>query len=670
MLIAGIVLGLVMGLLAGGSFANLASIRLRWVGVLFLAVLLRFATESALSAGVPLVEALRMPFLATSFGLLVAGLWVNRTFPGMSLAFVGILANAVVILVNGGHMPIWEPSLELAGFTRADVASAIHVVIPAADFTQLLTRLGLFGDVIPIGLPVIRNVASVGDLFLTAGLAFFLFAGVVRTPQELDETDLELIQERLDGVAAMGRHGTGLSPSLSGAVALARPLVLGASGAGMSSPTAARLPLPTPRIIERVRRHPYVRLALNGSFSALWAGQLISLFGDRMHQVALAAVVFLATRSPLATGLVFMVATLPNLLFSPIAGTFVDRWEHKEVLVVSDLLRAAVVLLMPVAVAIDVVLVYPLVFLVTTISIFFRPARVAILPRVVEDDELLTANSALWVAETIADVVAYPLAAVFVASLGNALPLAFWIDAATYLGSAALLGTIVVAPRRRRAAVAEATGDAPATSARSAFGAEMRVGWRFLRGEKTLLANTLQATVAQFATGILIGQALIYAEASLDREFGFDYKAIYGFLETGIGVGNLVGGFVIGLLGARFAKGRMIILGYSVLGLSMMLLGLTSNLAIALGLAFGIGVANMVYVIPSQTLFQERTPGDLIGRVVGFRFALVFGAMTLAMGVGGLLSVLFPVTAVIATFGLVTLLAGLAGLLVPAIRDA
>ena len=44
----------------------------------------------------------------------------------------------------------------------------------------------------------------------------------------------------------------------------------------------------------------------------------------------------------------------------------------------------------------------------------------------------------------------------------------------------------------------------------------------------------------------------------------------------------------------------------------------------------------MVFVIPSQTLFQQRTPPDLMGRVVGFRFALVFGSMTLAMGVGGL----------------------------------
>jgi hypothetical protein len=100
------------------------------------------------------------------------------------------------------------------------------------------------------------------------------------------------------------------------------------------------------------------------------------------------------------------------------------------------------------------------------------------------------------------------------------------------------------------------------------------------------------------------------------------------------------------------------------------LLALTGNLGFALGLLFGSGIANMVYVIPSQTLFQERTPPNLIGRVVGFRFSLVFGSMSLAMAVSGLLGAVFGVAPVIGFFGLVTLGAGLAGLLVPAVRDA
>jgi hypothetical protein len=99
-------------------------------------------------------------------------------------------------------------------------------------------------------------------------------------------------------------------------------------------------------------------------------------------------------------------------------------------------------------------------------------------------------------------------------------------------------------------------------------------------------------------------------------------------------------------------------------------LALTDNLAAAFGLMLGSGVANMIYIIPSQTLFQERTPTDLIGRVVGFRYALVFGSMTIAMGVGGVLGSIFGVAPILGVFGLITAATGLAGLLVPAVRDA
>jgi len=135
-------------------------------------------------------------------------------------------------------------------------------------------------------------------------------------------------------------------------------------------------------------------------------------------------------------------------------------------------------------------------------------------------------------------------------------------------------------------------------------------------------------------------------------------------------VGNLIGGFVIGLIGARIAKGRTIILGYVLEGLCVFLLAFATELPAAVGLMFGVGVANMVFVIPSQTLFQQRTPNDLLGRVVSFRFALVSGAMTLAMGAGGLFADIVPVQAVLGAVGLLTIGAGLAGFLSPELRDA
>ena len=698
MLISGIVLGLVLGLLAGGTLGNLGSIRLRRSWLLACAVVIRFGTEALLNANVGPAEALRLPLLAAAFGLLLVALWTNRSYPGLSLAFVGVLFNATVMVVNGGYMPIWEPSLLAAGFRLGDVSTTTHTLLPPGLDASFLLHLGPFADVIPIPLPFIQNVASVGDAFLTAGLAFFLFAGVVRIPQELTEEQLEAIRQRLAGLTGRGARTqvpyetggvleTGLTPGFAESAALDRPLVLGGAGQRLASPAlgsfttesrttdgssmqAAAAPtvaLPIPRLapeaVERVRQHPYVRLALNGSFSALWAGQLISLFGDRLHQLALVAVVLISTGSPLATGLVFVAATLPNLLLSPIAGTFVDRWNHKEVLIVSDILRAAIVLLLPLVAIMNVLLVYPMVFAVTTISIFFRPARVAILPQIVPERDLLTANSALWVGETIADVIGYPLAGIFVVTLGAAVPLAFWVDSATYLASATLLTTIIVR------AIPPEREDAQDDPVKLGFVGELKAGWTFLRSEATLLANTLQAAVGQFTIGITIALVPIYAlKVYGGGEIG--WQAVYGFLETGIGIGNLLGGFVIGLIGARFGKGRMVIAGYAVWGLMVTLMALTNHVGLAIGFSFGQGVANMVFVIPSQTLFQERTPPSLMGRVVGLRFALVFGSMTIAMALGAALAEFVGVTTVIAFFGIVTMLAGLAGLFVPAIRDA
>ena len=708
MLIGGIALGLILGLLAGGSLLNLGALRLRRLGLLAIALALRVATELLLNAHVPFADALRVPLFATSFGLLLAALWVNRRFPGMSLAFVGILSNAIVILVNGGYMPIWEPALVAAGMTPADVTSAIHYVLPPPLDANFLLHLGPLADVIPIPFPFVENVASIGDIFLTAGLAFFLFAGVVRVSDELDDEDVAIITARLYAAAGPSRPPrpgdpgveTGLSPALTATVALERPLVLGSAPPGLASPsletfepddrvpqtrtlaprsgaamaTAAALPatalpataIPNPipeapvEVAERVRQHPYVRLALNGSFSALWAGQLISLFGDRLNQLALVAVVAISTGSALATGLVFFAATLPNLLLSPIAGTFVDRWDHKEVLVVSDILRGAIVLVLPIAAVMNILLVYPLIFLVTSISIFFRPARIAVIPRIVPERDLLSANSALWVGETIADVIGYPLAGLFVALLGSAVPLAFWVDAATYLASAALLATIAI-PR--------VTRHETAATQRPNFVGELQAGWRFLQHETVLLANTIQGTVGQFALGLGIALTPTFTQITFTNS-AFPWQASYGFLETGLGVGNLVGGFVIGLLGGRFAKGRMVIAGYAVWGICLFAFAISNHLAIAIGLTFGMGVANMVFVIPSQTLFQERTPPNLMGRVVGFRSALVFGSLTLAMLFGSILGQVFGPGPVMAVFGLVTLGAGLAGLAVPAVRDA
>lgn len=682
MLIGGVALGLIAGLLAGGRLDHLAGVRLRWAGLIFGAVIVRFGAEIALDAGVEAAVTLRLPLMAGAFGILALGLWANRHYPGLLIALVGVLLNGLVVLVNGGRMPIWEPSLEAVGLTAADVTSQFHVVLSTDLGVEFLAALGPLADVIP--LPVIQNVASIGDVFLAIGLGFFLFASLVRRPDEALEPDGPLAglaaSARLPrGVVSVLGQGqvraeTGLYAGLADAAALERPLVLAGTAPGLAAPALAPLPLDpeavrsgdaavvrraeAPTVLERARRHPYVSLALDGRFLALWVGQVISLFGDRIHQVAMAFLVLEATGSAAAVGLVFVAATLPNLLFGPIAGTLVDRWDQRQVMVVSDLLRAAAVVIIPVAATINLALVYPLVFVITTVSIFFRPARTAIIPRIVRERDLVTANSATWLGETMADIIGYPLAGIFVAFLGAALPLAFWLDGITYVASALLIASVSVPPVVR---------STPVAAGIRGVATELVTGWRFLRRETVLLANTLQGVAGQFAAGVMIAITPIYAAQAIRGTL--EPTAVYGLLETGFGIGNLVGGFVIGLVGARIAKGRLVIVGYTLAGLTTVGLALTGDLGVAIALLAGGGIANMVYIIPSQTLFQERTPPDMIGRVVGFRFALVYGALTIAMAIGGFAVEAVGLSAVLVLGGLLTLGAGLVGLLVPAVRD-
>ncbi|HYL39805.1 MAG TPA: MFS transporter, partial [Candidatus Binatus sp.] len=295
----------------------------------------------------------------------------------------------------------------------------------------------------------------------------------------------------------------------------------------------------------------------------------------------------------------------------------------------------------------------------------FRPAKLAILPRMVPGEDLVAANAALWVSETFADIGGFALAGLFVALLGSQLPLAFWVDAVTYVASALLVASIAVAPLRRQ------IGEAADAASKVAVGflAETREGWRFLRTDAVLLANTLQAVVGQFMLGVFLALAPVFADRSIDR-FGVDSSAAYSFLEGAIGAGNLVGGFVIGLIGSRLALGKAVIVGYVVTGTAVAGLAVSGNLPLAVGLAFGTGVGNLAFVIPSQTLFQRRVPMALMGRVLSLRYTIVFGSMTLAMGVGGVLGEAFGAAVVIGAFGILTVVAGLAGLLVPAVRDA
>ncbi|MGH2356050.1 MAG: MFS transporter, partial [Chloroflexota bacterium] len=138
-------------------------------------------------------------------------------------------------------------------------------------------------------------------------------------------------------------------------------------------------------------------------FALLWTAGLISLLGDSVLRVALPFYVYQRTGSPASTGLMVIVETLPQILFGSVAGVFVDRWDRKRTLVVADLLRAGLLLLLPLTTSDNWFwLLYAVAFLQATTGQFFFPARSTPLTRLVDEERLLAANSLEFVnAETI-----------------------------------------------------------------------------------------------------------------------------------------------------------------------------------------------------------------------------------------------------------------------------
>ena len=119
----------------------------------------------------------------------------------------------------------------------------------------------------------------------------------------------------------------------------------------------------------------------NRNIALLFGAQVISIGGDLVLFVALPFWVYQLTGSAMATGFMFAALTIPQLFFSPIAGVFVDRLDRKRLMIVSDLLRAALVACyFFVNTADQVWIIYLLAFGESAVSQFFRPSVMAVVP--------------------------------------------------------------------------------------------------------------------------------------------------------------------------------------------------------------------------------------------------------------------------------------------------
>ncbi len=656
MFLSAIALALVVGALAGGGLPRLAELRLRWLWLLGLALGLRILAYLARNWGIDDSVPLGGAFIA-AYVLIFAWLWGNWRVPGLQIAAVGIGLNTVAVLLNAGQMPVWTGALNAAGLTPAELGTdPFHFLMSATSLADFVQRGGIFGDVVPFPVPLFRDVVSIGDVLLALGIFWAIVSSMTRTNAPV-RAGVALPSGPMRPTAG-GEFQTGVA--FAGAFATpraaARVPMVGFPSPAMAG-TGGEAALPAGRA-----QSPYLRLARNANFALLWVGQLISVFGDRLHQVALGFLV--ATRGDaLEVGITFAMTAAPNVVLGPLAGAFADRWDRRVTMIVCDVLRAGLVLLVPVVIDINIVWVYVVAFAVATVTLVFRPAKVAIIPLVADDRDLVAANSAVTLTETMADLLGYPAAGLLVAALASLISAAFVVDSATYVVSALLLWSMSMGPSDHVAA---------RFSVRAVW-QEMVDGWLFLRRQAELFSNTVVSAFSQIAVGAEVACSLLYAQTVLDRSrIGFPFN--YSLLMAAIGLGSIVGGLLIGGVAERFPKGPMSIIGFFTFGLAFVAAAFVRDPVWAMVLFFAVGATNMVFLIPNITLFQQRTPQRLMGRVVSTRQALVYGVMAASMaGAGWLAQILGPANGpaiVMGIGGAVCAVAALVAVFVPAMRNA
>ena len=184
----------------------------------------------------------------------------------------------------------------------------------------------------------------------------------------------------------------------------------------------------------------FTEVLKNKNFFFLWLGQIISQFGDRLNQMALIALIYQrAPGSALQLAKVISFTVIPVFIIGPIAGVYVDRWDRRKTMYICDLSRCLLVLLIPLIFFYKqpILPIYIIVFFVFSIGRFFVPAKMSIVPDLVEEKNLLLANSLVTTTGMIAAALGLGLSGVIVAWIGA--ESGFYLDSLSFLISAVLI---------------------------------------------------------------------------------------------------------------------------------------------------------------------------------------------------------------------------------------
>lgn len=331
---------------------------------------------------------------------------------------------------------------------------------------------------------------------------------------------------------------------------------------------------------------------------ALFAAQLISLCGDLLAVFAVFSVVSFGLHANAAQVTAVMIAyLLPQIFMGALAGAFVDRWNVKLTMIVSDIARAffAVALVY----SSSLVEICTLMALLSAISSFFLPAQTILLRTIIPPASLMAANGLMMHILQFTQIAIPGLAGLLTGRTGAST--CFWLDALSFLFSAAAITTIPGVPTPRIA-----------DTGISSIVTGMKAGAHYLLTHRSLVFTILAMAAGGFAASCWTALTPTYVRDILHGAAG-----LFGLLGTLVGLGTVLGTLALARLEKHLPKERLITTGLFGVTAGILILGVSGNtwLAASAALIAGIGVA--LIVTPAQTLLQIQTPVEMLGRVFG-----------------------------------------------------
>jgi len=381
----------------------------------------------------------------------------------------------------------------------------------------------------------------------------------------------------------------------------------------------------------------------------LWVGHVISHAGDSIYQLALPWLVLELTGSKTTTSLVALCAYLPAVLFSLLAGVFADRFNRRSVMMFSDAARMVVMLALVgflLAGGTSPVVVGLIAFMVASFATLFYPARDALVPDLVPQESLTSANAFISTSGQFAHLAGPLLAGLLVAVVG--LTHLFTIDALSF--AASLICLALISLRRT-------TGHQPESHARGHM-SDLIEGLRYVWRERSLGLFILLTALNNL---FIMGPAIIGIPIFVREVLVLDFKA-FAIIEACMAGGMLIGSFLVWRFGPSLNPALVLFVGMILDGLTYSLLFIIETYAQTRVLLLIHGIGIPMITISRTTLIQTVVPYHFRGRVFSMVNLSVIGLTAVSAALVGPLAEVIPIATVFLGIGLAAAACGLVGL--------